>query len=116
MKTCSGYSTSSARIRSAGCWPFRRRTTLKRVAADGRVEQTVDRRPIWLAYTPQMFRLGLLRQALTGAAQAGAEITDEASAIEWLGHRPRVVEGRADNIKVTRPDDLQWLQLQWGSR
>lgn len=90
--------------------------TLKRVAADGRVEQTVDRRPIWLAYTPQMFRLGLLRQALTGAAQAGAEITDEASAIEWLGHRPRVVEGRADNIKVTRPDDLQWLQLQWGPR
>ncbi|MCF7202681.1 2-C-methyl-D-erythritol 4-phosphate cytidylyltransferase [Pseudomonas oligotrophica] len=90
--------------------------TLKRVGADGRVEQTVDRRPIWLAYTPQMFRLGMLRAALLGAAQAGAEVTDEASAVEWLGHRPRVVEGRADNIKITRPDDLEWLALRWDSR
>ncbi len=87
--------------------------TLKRVGPDGRVAETVDRSVIWLAYTPQMFRLGLLRDALSRALAAGVTVTDEASAMEWAGHAPRLVEGRADNIKVTRPEDLHWLEQQW---
>lgn len=86
------------------------RDTLKRAAADGRVDETIDRSVIWQAFTPQMFRLGMLRHALAGALEAGAAITDEASAIEWAGHRPMLVEGRADNLKVTRPEDLRWLE------
>ncbi|ONN71603.1 MULTISPECIES: 2-C-methyl-D-erythritol 4-phosphate cytidylyltransferase [Pseudomonas] len=86
------------------------RDTLKRVGRDGRVSETVDRSQVWLAYTPQMFRLGALRDALSAALAAGAAITDEASAMEWAGHAPRLVEGRADNIKVTTPEDLQRLQ------
>ncbi|PKM31172.1 MAG: 2-C-methyl-D-erythritol 4-phosphate cytidylyltransferase [Gammaproteobacteria bacterium HGW-Gammaproteobacteria-11] len=85
------------------------RDTLKQVGADGRVQATVDRRQFWQAFTPQMFRLGPLRQALSDALQAGAEITDEASAMELAGWAPRLIEGRADNIKVTRPEDLAWL-------
>lgn len=92
------------------------RDTLKRADAAGRVAQTVDRAVIWQAYTPQMFRLGDLRQALDAALAAGVPITDEASALEWAGKAPRLVEGRADNLKVTRPEDLQWLRLAWAGR
>ncbi len=89
------------------------RDTLKRSGPDGRVEATVDRSVIWLAYTPQMFRFGLLRTALETALAAGVAITDEASALEWAGQAPRLVEGRADNLKVTRPEDLDWLASHW---
>src|SRR3989338_8901478 len=92
------------------------RDTLKRVGADGRVLETVDRRIIWQAYTPQMFRLGALRQALSAALAAGATLTDEASALEWSGQAPRLVEGRADNLKITHPEDLQWLIQHWRER
>jgi len=89
------------------------RDTLKRVGADGRVLETVDRSVVWQAFTPQMFRLGMLREALEAALEAGVQVTDEASAFEWAGQSPRVVEGRADNLKVTRPEDLEWLAQRW---
>ncbi|MGQ7958927.1 2-C-methyl-D-erythritol 4-phosphate cytidylyltransferase [Pseudomonas sp. SP16.1] len=91
------------------------RDTLKRADADGRVAETVDRAVIWQAYTPQMFRLAALHRALAGALAAGAQVTDEASALEWAGQAPRLVEGRADNLKVTRPEDLLWLRQRWRS-
>ncbi len=92
------------------------RDTLKRVGDDGRVLQTVDRQTIWQAYTPQMFRLGPLRKAMQAALAAGVRLTDEASAIEWMGLAPRLVEGRADNLKITHPEDLQWLSQLWRDR
>lgn len=92
------------------------RDTLKRADADGRVSQTVDRSVIWQAYTPQMFRLEPLRCALADAQDAGATITDESSAMEWAGLSPRLIEGRGDNLKVTRPEDLQWLAQRWAQR
>lgn len=91
------------------------RDTLKRAGNDGRVQETVDRSVIWQAYTPQMFRLGALRGALGEALAVGAQITDESSAMEFAGLAPRLVEGRADNLKVTRPEDLQWLEQRWKS-
>jgi 2-C-methyl-D-erythritol 4-phosphate cytidylyltransferase len=84
--------------------------TLKRADASGRVTETVDRSLIWQAYTPQMFRLGALHRALADSLVSNVAITDEASAIEWAGQSPRLIEGRADNIKVTRPEDLEWLR------
>lgn len=86
------------------------RDTLKLAGPDGRVSSTPDRSLFWQAYTPQMFRLGALRTALHDALAAGVTITDEASAMEWAGQAPRLVEGRADNIKVTRPEDLALLR------
>ncbi len=71
---------------------------------DGRVEATIDRAAKWQAQTPQMFRIGLLREAL---AHAGASVTDEASAIEALGHAPRLVPGALENFKVTFPADIE---------
>ncbi len=86
------------------------RDTFKRVGGDGRVSETIDRSVVWLAYTPQMFRLGALHRALADALVAGVAITDEASAMEWAGYAPTLVEGRADNMKITTPEDLQRLQ------
>ena len=86
------------------------RDTLKQIGPDGRVSSTPDRSLFWQAYTPQMFRLGPLQQALAEALAAGARITDEASAMEWVGQAPLLVEGRADNLKITRPEDLEWLR------
>ena len=79
--------------------------TLKREAA-GRVSATVDRASTWQAQTPQMFRIGLLREALASAAQRRIPVTDEASAIEALGQAPRLVNCPAENFKVTFPPDF----------
>jgi len=87
--------------------------TLKRARPDGRVLETLDRSHIWQAFTPQMFRFAPLQQALHDALLAGAAVTDEASAIELAGQAPRLIEGRADNLKITRPEDLQSLALLW---
>jgi 2-C-methyl-D-erythritol 4-phosphate cytidylyltransferase len=69
----------------------------------GRVERTEERAGLWLAQTPQMFRAGLLLQALR---QARGPVTDEAGAVEQLGLKPRLVQGSRDNLKVTWPEDL----------
>ncbi len=79
--------------------------TLKGVA-DGIIVDTVDRNHVWRALTPQMFRYGALKEALTTAVKLGLTVTDEASALELKGQTPRIVEGRPDNIKITRPEDL----------
>ena len=68
-----------------------------------RVAATVPRDDKWLAQTPQMFRIGALRRALE---HVGAAATDEASAMEAMGLRPRLVPGGAQNFKVTYPDDF----------
>lgn len=80
--------------------------TMKQAAADQRVLRTLPRESLWRALTPQMFRIGSLVQALERAAAEGASVTDEASAMEYAGHAPRLVEGHADNIKITHPEDL----------
>lgn len=85
-----------------GLLAYRLPDTLKREVG-GRVAATIDRSDKWLAQTPQMFRLGALAQAYD---QAGAAVTDEASAMELLGHSPLLVPGGAQNLKVTYPDDF----------
>ncbi|MDH0645555.1 2-C-methyl-D-erythritol 4-phosphate cytidylyltransferase [Pseudomonas sp. GD03858] len=92
------------------------RDTLKRADGEGRVTATVDRSTVWQAYTPQMFRLGMLHRALAECLVSDVAVTDESSAIEWAGYAPRLVEGRGDNIKVTRPEDLEWLRQRWAGR
>jgi 2-C-methyl-D-erythritol 4-phosphate cytidylyltransferase len=69
----------------------------------GRVAQTLARDDKWLAQTPQMFRLGMLRQALEAA---GDQVTDESSAIESMGLKPKLVPAGAQNFKITYPEDF----------
>jgi 2-C-methyl-D-erythritol 4-phosphate cytidylyltransferase len=82
------------------------RDTLKRADAQGRSQATEPREALWRALTPQLFRRGSLVRALEAARRAGVHVTDEAMAIERLGLRPRLVEGRDDNLKITTPADL----------
>jgi 2-C-methyl-D-erythritol 4-phosphate cytidylyltransferase len=81
--------------------------TVKRVAKDEagtqRIAGTEDRTQLWLAQTPQMFRVGVLMDALR---QAKRNVTDEAAAVEQLGLRPRMIAGSRENLKVTYPEDL----------
>lgn len=70
------------------------------------IDSTLDRRLLWQAQTPQMFRLGLLRDCLQRGLAEGKLITDESSALESYGYQPLMVQGRSDNIKITRPEDL----------
>ena len=80
--------------------------TLKRASKTQAIMSTVDRSDIWQAQTPQMFRYGLLKAALTSAIEQHVDITDEASALEHLGYQPKLVVGDARNLKVTTPEDL----------
>jgi len=80
--------------------------TVKRVDDQGVILQTVDRRDLWAAQTPQMFRLDQLRDALDQGLATGCSLTDEASAMELAGHSALVVEGHPENIKITTPYDL----------
>jgi 2-C-methyl-D-erythritol 4-phosphate cytidylyltransferase len=86
--------------------------TLKQ-AQGHRVAQTVERGDKWLAQTPQMFRLGALQQALQ---MAGDTVTDESSAMEFMGLQPRLVEGSAQNFKVTYPQDFALAEAVLASR
>ncbi|MFV2058325.1 MAG: 2-C-methyl-D-erythritol 4-phosphate cytidylyltransferase [Thiohalomonadales bacterium] len=83
------------------------RDTMKRTNAETQVVNTVERNNLWHAHTPQIFRLGQLQQALTQALAQDKHVTDEASAMEMAGVRPHMLEGKATNIKITLPADLE---------
>src|SRR6266508_2769419 len=77
--------------------------TLKRADEEHRIVATEPRDALWRAQTPQMFRHGMLLRALREAEH----VTDEASAVEALGHKPKLVEGSTRNLKITFPSDLK---------
>jgi 2-C-methyl-D-erythritol 4-phosphate cytidylyltransferase len=81
--------------------------TLKRADAGQRIAKTENREDLWQAQTPQMFRTGLLMQALLTAPK----VTDEASAVEALGLHPKLVLSEATNFKVTYPQDIKLAEI-----
>lgn len=87
------------------------RDTMKRADDSNQVIETVDRIGLWHALTPQMFRLDELTRAIESALEQGRLVTDEAQAMEYKHAQPILVEGHADNIKVTRPRDLILAEL-----
>jgi len=87
------------------------RDTMKRSDSESKVTETVDRNNLWHALTPQMFRLDLLINALQTAQQKKLAITDDASAMELAGYKPKLIEAHEDNIKITRAFDMQLAEL-----
>ncbi|AFJ01466.1 2-C-methyl-D-erythritol 4-phosphate cytidylyltransferase [Methylophaga frappieri] len=85
--------------------------TVKRVNDNHRILETVNRDNLWRAATPQMFHLKHLLQALQQTIDAQCQVTDEASAMEYAGFQPKMVEGHADNLKITLPQDLELAAL-----
>ncbi|MDE2273938.1 MAG: 2-C-methyl-D-erythritol 4-phosphate cytidylyltransferase [Gammaproteobacteria bacterium] len=91
--------------------------TVKQVGEDGTIQATPDRQKLWRAFTPQMFRYGLLHAALQTTLDSGRVPTDEAAAMETAHPgQVRVVEGRSDNIKITRPADVVLAEAILGAR
>jgi 2-C-methyl-D-erythritol 4-phosphate cytidylyltransferase len=85
------------------------RDTVK-LSENGRSIKTIDRSVLWQALTPQAFRYGILVEAINQAIAERSPITDDASALELLGHAPLLVEGTSDNLKITFPEDMLLAQ------
>lgn len=79
--------------------------TVKRVA-DGRVAATLDRRDLWCAQTPQVFRRQVILDAYAAAERSGVEVTDDAQVVEHFGGTVAIVPGSDVNLKITTPEDL----------
>ncbi len=85
--------------------------TLKQANADNQIIKTIDRTTLWQAQTPQVFRFGALQKVLEMVYQQNLMITDEASGFEYLGYPIQLVAGSRNNIKITYPEDLAWLDF-----
>jgi 2-C-methyl-D-erythritol 4-phosphate cytidylyltransferase len=97
---------AAARKEGAAIIALPMQDTVKQVRMDGMIERTVDRTFLWLAQTPQAFRLDWIETAHRKAYAEGIRATDDAFLVEWLGYSVAVVEGSGENIKVTRPEDM----------
>ncbi len=80
--------------------------TIKRADAAGKVTETVSRKGLWLAQTPQVFRRDWLVEAYAKRAEQGGDITDDAQLVEAAGHAVYLVQGSTTNIKITAREDL----------
>ena len=87
------------------------RDTLKLARKDAVIEKTLSREQVWQAQTPQISTLAILKKAIEHALDNNMLITDEASALESVGEKVKVVQGRSDNIKITYYDDLELASL-----
>ena len=85
--------------------------TVKQASEDQSFNKTIDRSHLWRALTPQVFRYNTLLHALEQAIEAGQYVTDEAQAIEQQGLSAKLVECHADNIKITKPGDLELAEF-----
>ena len=90
--------------------------TLKHQDDAGNIDQTVSRSGLWRAFTPQVFRASLLSKALEYVRENSCDITDDASAIETIGLKPKLVLGSVENIKITLPEDLMLARQIWMSQ
>jgi len=117
--SCAQACIKTALSRGAAIVAVPARDTVKVVDQQATIRQTLDRRNIWLAQTPQVFRAPLLRQAYEQAQREGYVGTDDAALVERIGGTVGVVPGEWSNRKITTPDDLHWaewyLRTQGGS-
>lgn len=89
--------------------------TLKRVTEDGRIAETIPRKGVWLAQTPQAFQLPLILAAHSAACLYGWEATDDASLVERYGAPVKIVAGSQANIKITTPEDIALAEFYFSS-
>lgn len=85
--------------------------TIKKIDKHNRIDHTVKRTNLWRAFTPQMFRYGVLLNSLLSVKKAGIVVSDESQALERLGKPVLVVQGSSENIKVTFPEDVRKAEI-----
>lgn len=96
----------AARLHGAATAAVPVKDTIKQAGPDGRVDGTPDRSRLWAVQTPQVFRLGLYRQAVEQAAQSGRDYTDDCQLVESIGQEVYLSLGDYRNMKITTPEDL----------
>ena len=84
--------------------------TMKKANTNHEIEETIDRKFIWHAQTPQMFRYKKLFLAIEKIMNENIFITDEAMAMELAGYKPMLIQGTHSNIKITDQNDLKYLE------
>lgn len=84
--------------------------TLKKINAEGIIKQTIDRKQLCMAQTPQVFSLSLIKEAYNQAHANKWQATDDAALVERMGHSVKIIPGLRENIKITTPDDLLWAE------
>ena len=80
--------------------------TLKRVDSSDRILDTLPRENVWLAQTPQAFHYDVIKRAHENARRDGYAATDDASLVERMGEKVKIINGSRNNIKITRPEDF----------
>ena len=85
--------------------------TLKQVDTENNVLETIERKQLWYAQTPQVFDYYLLRLAHEEALKAGVSATDDAALVERMGGTVKMIEGDKTNIKITTPEDLKMAEI-----
>jgi 2-C-methyl-D-erythritol 4-phosphate cytidylyltransferase len=111
-----GASVEGARTFGAVSLGVPVKDTVKSVEPDGWVEHTMERSKLWLTQTPQAFRRDIIREAYRRAFAEGVYATDDASLVERIGIRVRMIPGTYENIKITTPGDLATGAVIVGSR
>ena len=106
----------ACRQRQAVVCAQRAADTIKRATPDGRVLETLDRSTLWQMQTPQVFETSLITRAYRHVRDHQLAITDDASAVELLGHPVHLVETTGLNLKITRPADWELLELFLSNR
>ncbi|NOT56953.1 MAG: 2-C-methyl-D-erythritol 4-phosphate cytidylyltransferase [Deltaproteobacteria bacterium] len=99
-------SIETAALHGAALVAVPARDTIKRVGEDGTVVETIPRQQLWLAQTPQTFRVALIREAHARALAGGVVVTDDAALLEHWGQVVKIVPGSYRNFKITTPEDL----------
>ena len=89
--------------------------TIKESTNGKLVERTLDRSRLWAVQTPQTFRVGVIRRALSAVRERGLTVTDDTAACELIGHPVRLVIGTKPNPKVTRPEDVPYIEWLLGN-
>lgn len=98
-------------VRGAAVLAVPMKDTIKKVAKDGRIEETVDRDQLWSIQTPQAFHFPLIWEAHQQAQKEGIVATDDAALVERLGTSVYIVQGSYNNIKLTTPEDIELAEF-----
>lgn len=113
---CLARCIEAAAVHGAAIAALPAHDTLKQVDEQHLIRSTLDRSQIWLAQTPQVFRVDWLREAFARAAAEGIVATDDAALVERCGRPVHVVRGEPVNRKLTTQDDLEWAEWLLGRR
>lgn len=84
--------------------------TIKKVDSADDIQMTISREKLWVAQTPQCFRVGLLKSAIEASLSENQIVTDDASAMENAGHHPKMILGDRRNFKITFPEDILFAE------